>query len=119
MARLLARVRHLLASRLAALVEQHTEVSWEPLFEAAGPDDSEARRERARPGTGASQPDRRLRALEILELAPNAGPEEIHSAYRRLCKRYHPDRFSQDEEKARAANELLVEINRAYEILGA
>ncbi len=57
------------------------------------------------------------RCLAILELSPSASAGEIKSAYRRMCRRYHPDRFASDEQKAARANELLAEVNRAYEIL--
>ncbi len=41
----------------------------------------------------------------------------MRAAYRRLCHRYHPDRFSGDAARERLAHELLLEINRAYELL--
>ncbi len=60
---------------------------------------------------------RRNELLAILELPPGAHGDEIRTAYRELCKRYHPDRFATQPEKAATANELLREINRAYEAL--
>ena len=63
----------------------------------------------------ASEP--RTRAFAILEVAPGVTPSELRSAYLRLCRRYHPDRFEHDAEKSRAANELLAEVNAAYELL--
>jgi len=53
--------------------------------------------------------------LAILELRSGCTREELAAAYRRLCKRYHPDR--QRPERAAAANELLAEINAAYDYL--
>lgn len=61
--------------------------------------------------------EERRRALAVLELGPDAGATEVRAAYRALCRRYHPDYFAGDEERARDANELLAEINRAYEEL--
>ena len=61
--------------------------------------------------------DPRKRDLAILEVPAGASPVEIKHAYRRLCQRYHPDRFGGDPAKAKDANALLVEINRAYEAL--
>ena len=52
-----------------------------------------------------------------MELDDDASADEIRTSYRKLCRRYHPDYFSHDEGKAQAANELLAEINRAYEVL--
>ena len=63
------------------------------------------------------RPSARDLALAVLEVDRGASADEVRDAYRRLCRRYHPDFFSHDEEKALAANELLVEINRAYELL--
>jgi len=60
--------------------------------------------------------DRRLaECLAILEVQAGCTRAELAAAYRRLCKRYHPDR--QRPERAAAANELLAEINAAYEYL--
>lgn len=51
---------------------------------------------------------------EILELEPEAGLEEIRTAYRRLVKRYHPDVFDGDPEEA---HERMAAINEAYDAL--
>lgn len=62
-----------------------------------------------------SPPDPRLReCLAVLELPSGPTAAEVTQAYRRLCKRYHPDRFAGDPERTRLANELLAEINAAY-----
>jgi len=47
-----------------------------------------------------------------LELPPGATPEEIAAAYRRLAKRWHPDRGG-----GAAAAARMAEINVAYEVL--
>jgi DnaJ-class molecular chaperone len=59
----------------------------------------------------------RARALAVLELPSNATKSEIQSAYRRLCRKYHPDRYANDTAKASAAHELFVELHRAYKLL--
>jgi len=56
-------------------------------------------------------------ALAVLELQPGATRVELKAAYKRLCKRYHPDRFAGDAHKAGIANELLTAINVAYAYL--
>lgn len=38
-------------------------------------------------------PDARTDYYAILEIAPDATPEQIHQAYRRLVKLWHPDRY--------------------------
>jgi len=47
----------------------------------------------------------------ILEVTSNATPVEIHSAYRRLAKEYHPDRYG-------GGGEPFRRIQEAYAILG-
>src|SRR4051794_41612541 len=47
-----------------------------------------------------------------LEVPPGATPEEIAAAYRRLAKRWHPDRGGGAPAAARMA-----EINVAYDVL--
>lgn len=55
---------------------------------------------------------------KILEISPNATEKEIKKAYQKLSKLYHPDKTTNksDEEK-QLANELMLKINEAYEIL--
>lgn len=60
---------------------------------------------------------RRAECLAILEVGQDASPAEIGRAYRRLCKRYHPDRFAADPGKLALANELFAAINAAYDFL--
>jgi curved DNA-binding protein CbpA len=60
---------------------------------------------------------RRDACLAVLELPAGATRVEIVRAYRRLCKRYHPDGFAGDPVKTEMANELLAEINAAYAYL--
>lgn len=50
---------------------------------------------------------------DILEVEATATPEEIHSAYRRLAKKYHPDINTGLE-----AGERMRLVNGAHEILG-
>ena len=48
---------------------------------------------------------------KVLGVSPDASDEEIKRAYRRLAKKYHPDRNPGDEEAARQ----MQRINAAYE----
>ena len=56
---------------------------------------------------------------QVLEISPEAGPEEIRHAYRAKAMAYHPDRlFGVADELKRLAEEKLKAVNEAYEILG-
>jgi curved DNA-binding protein CbpA len=48
----------------------------------------------------------------ILELNPSANAQEIKRAYRRLARKYHPDRAGDSP-----APDRMAEINEAYEVL--
>ena len=48
---------------------------------------------------------------KVLGVSPDASDEEIKQAYRRLAKKYHPDRNQGNEEAARK----MQEVNAAYE----
>ncbi len=58
--------------------------------------------------------DQRHESLRILELPTGATASEIKQAYLRLSKKYHPDRFANDPEKLKLANELFTKISAAY-----
>ena len=50
-----------------------------------------------------------------LEVGMGADKKEVKRSYRRLMKRYHPDRFSDDPEMQQLATELSQELTRAYQ----
>lgn len=52
---------------------------------------------------------------DILQVNKNASPEIIEKAYKTLAKKYHPD--LQTEENKKHSEEILKEINEAYEVL--
>jgi len=54
---------------------------------------------------------------QVLEIEPTATPEQIKSQYRLLALAWHPDKFPSEALKGKA-QEHLVEINQAYNILG-
>ena len=54
-----------------------------------------------------------MNAFEILGVAEGATREEIRAAYRKLARRWHPDRFTVGPERD-WANERMAEINAAY-----
>ena len=54
-----------------------------------------------------------MRALDVLELDPDAGPVEIKAAHRRLAKECHPDLKPGDEDAARR----FQAVQAAYDVL--
>lgn len=54
------------------------------------------------------------RFYQALEIPIGADFEEIKLAYKKVIKKYHPDRFAQDPEKQQAALQLSQKINEAY-----
>jgi len=54
-----------------------------------------------------------LNPHEVLNVSPRATKAEIRSAYRKLARRWHPDRFMEGPERD-WANEKMAEINAAY-----
>ncbi len=55
--------------------------------------------------------------FEVLALQPGATPEQAKRAYITLVKRWHPDRFANDPEQQKLAEEKMRTINVAYEAL--
>ena len=51
---------------------------------------------------------------ETLGISPNASPEEIKKAYRRLAVKYHPDK---NRDNSKEAEEKFKEVSEAYKIL--
>ena len=54
----------------------------------------------------------REKAIEVLQISPNEGPEEVKKAYHRLALKYHPDKNPGEE-----STYLFQEICEAYEVL--
>jgi curved DNA-binding protein CbpA len=53
---------------------------------------------------------------EVLNIKEGASEEEIKKAYIELCKKYHPDKYSNNPLKD-LAEEKMREINEAYDYL--
>jgi curved DNA-binding protein CbpA len=57
-------------------------------------------------------------AYKVLQVDPEADPDVIQAAYRRLAQKFHPDLVGgPDTADGRAAAEKMVAINGAWEIL--
>ena len=51
---------------------------------------------------------------KTLDLPYGAEFAEVKSAYRKLMRKYHPDRYASDPEKYKAATEVAQKITEAY-----
>ena len=55
-------------------------------------------------------------AYKILEIEKTVSNEEVKQAYRRMAKKYHPDRVvTQDEAIKKGAEDKFKEVQKAYE----
>jgi DnaJ-domain-containing protein 1 len=55
---------------------------------------------------------------DVLEVPYSAGREEIKSAYKRLARKYHPDKFADtDPVIEELAREKMSKINEAYRVV--
>jgi DnaJ domain len=52
-----------------------------------------------------------------LEVSPTASDTEIHDAFRRLARKYHPDMVRAGDSEKQLAKEKFQEISAAYEVL--
>lgn len=57
--------------------------------------------------------------LEILGLAPSATLTDARTAFRRLAKNWHPDRFARDPVKVKSAEEKMKQVNAAFHCLSS
>jgi CheY-like chemotaxis protein len=68
--------------------------------------------------TAMAQKFRDQNPFQILDIAENAGQEEIQASYGKLCERTHPDRVSHSGEAVKAlAAEVFAMVANAYETL--
>src|SRR5262245_14237042 len=61
--------------------------------------------------------DERARAYAVLGVDRGISREELRHHYRRLVRRWHPDRFATDPQSLAEAEARMREINRAYQVL--
>jgi DnaJ-domain-containing protein 1 len=55
----------------------------------------------------------------VLELSPGAPMDQVRESYKRLLRKYHPDRFVGSPEKQRAATEVTQAVIAAYRAIRA
>ena len=57
-------------------------------------------------------------AYKILEIERSATDDEIKKAYRKMAKKYHPDKVITDNEAIKkGAEEKFKEVQKAYEVI--
>lgn len=56
-------------------------------------------------------------AYAMLELDPTASPREVRRQFKKLVRRWHPDRFAQDPQGQAEASRRMQQINAAYELI--
>ena len=107
---LFSRLRRLVASEVTAARRRQAEPGPEP--------EPRGRRRRARGAPRRAAVDEELaRHYARLEVPYGSDLKTVRSGYRRLMKRYHPDRHSTDEDKARVANEVAAALTESYDAL--
>ncbi|WP_157238020.1 DnaJ domain-containing protein [Desulfobacter curvatus] len=57
------------------------------------------------------------KALDLLGLAPSATRADARTAFRKLAKTWHPDRFAKDPLKAKIAEKKMKQLNGAFHFL--
>ena len=71
-----------------------------------------------RPGFGFRPKDDKLTAAyKQLEIEPGAAMPEIKSQFRKLMRKFHPDRHAGNPKKQKAATELTMRITSAYNVI--
>ena len=57
-------------------------------------------------------------AYKILEISENASDDEVKKAYRRMAKKYHPDKVAHlGKEHQEGAEEKFRQVQQAYETI--
>lgn len=51
---------------------------------------------------------------DALEIQPGASFDQIKAAYKKVMKKYHPDKYHSDPEKYKYAQQISQKINEAY-----
>ena len=63
------------------------------------------------------QIDELKRAYQMLDVPPSASPDDIKKAYRRITKRWHPDRYRGGSPAHAEATQMMKQINEAHALI--
>lgn len=83
-------------------------------------EDERARREGSSynaPPPGSKEGRALSQCYKNLELRDGASYEEVKIAFKDLMRKYHPDKFGHDREKAEAATKVAQKVTESYQIL--
>lgn len=115
----LGRIARIIRANVEELISRR-----EPL--TSGGHQREGQQERHEPSDSRQEESRRPSSPEAdllakyyanLEVPYGSDFPTVTAAWKRLLKRYHPDRHSTDPQKQQIANQLVQELNRAYDYL--
>lgn len=85
--------------------------AWAELDAYLEEEEVETHRQFHRPGSPVDE------AYRVLELDRDASMEQVRESYKRLLRKYHPDRFAGRPEKQRAATEVTQAVIAAYRMI--
>lgn len=110
-----------LTRRLKRIVRAHLG-SYRDSWDAEAPDRSYQDRSQGGSSTSsasepsaASVPSDVAEAYRALEIPVGSDRDTVKAAYRRLMKKYHQDRFENDDDKREVAGTVSKRLNAAYE----
>ncbi len=92
----------------------------EAWYQAAKARQAQEARQRAghhRAAPAAGQPDEIARAYANLDCPAGADLKTVREAWKRLMKKYHPDRFASEPKKRESATKLTALLNESYQKL--
>jgi DnaJ family protein C protein 3 len=61
--------------------------------------------------------EKNINYYEVMEVRKGASVSEVKDAYRKMVRKWHPDRFPDPDEK-RAAEKKMRNVNRAFDVIG-
>ncbi len=111
------RLKRILQAHLDSLREDPLDDPVDPSFEASDPasSDSTASGTTASDAASSDVPPDVATAYRALEVPVGSDRETVKTSYRRLMKKYHQDRFENDDEKRDIAGTVSKRLNRAHD----